>query len=526
LHPRSKRLKLQNRAKFGTEMHPMKKFATILVLSLATVVVRAALSSPDLIAQIHFAGVQKISASKESAAFNNEFSSAEALALRKQTADKLSNWLPGWLQKNTGVAVTSGAMKLRPLFDDLQKSEWFLEARRTANGRPQVAIAIKLAADRANLWQANLKPFFPAASFKSTGGWLVFDSGPDAPKLGDRLTQETSKPDGAWLSVDVNWLQLGAWYPQLKLLGLPETRLQVTAADANLHIDGKLFFPENLAMNLEPWRMPTNTVHQPFVSFTAVRGFSGWLKTQPWAQPYLLTPEANQLFIWALPQIPYQTFAAVPVADSMVMLAQAYAWLQPVFNAPKTAGEFFTPFTLGRTNDEITLRGTPFIAPYIRSVHEPAGQFLFAGVFPNTPRSKPLPPELFQRLATKDLVYYHWEITAERWPEVLNLSQLGLVLTSHRQLEGNSVALKWIQKIAPKLGNTVTEITRTGPAEMTFTRKAPGGFTAAELFVLGSWLEAPNFPGFDIKMPPRPKRPLRPHHAPPGSPAPATVRAK
>jgi len=131
----------------------MKKFATVLILSLAAVIVRAALPQPDLIARIHFAGAQKISASKESAAFNNEFSSAEALALRKQTADKLANWLPGWLQKNTGVAVTGGAMKLRPLFDDLQKSEWFLKARRTANGRPQVAIAIKLAADRAQLWQ-------------------------------------------------------------------------------------------------------------------------------------------------------------------------------------------------------------------------------------------------------------------------------------------------------------------------------------------------------------------------------------
>ena len=502
----------------------MKKFVTILIVSLAVVVVRAALPQPDLIARIHFAGAQKISTSQESTAFTNEFCSAEALTLRARTADKLSGWLSGWLQKNTGVTVPAGAAKLRPLFDDLQKSEWFLESRRTASGRPQVAIAIGLATARAQLWQANLKSFFPAASFKSTGGWLIFDSGPEAPRLGERLTQEISQPDGAWLAVDVNWPQLAAWYPQLKSLGLPETKLQVTAADANLHIDGKFFFPENLAVNLESWRVPTNTLHQPFVSFTAVRGFSGWLKTQPWAQPYLLTPEPNQLFIWALPQIPYQTFAAIPCADAAAALAQADARLQPVFDSKRTAGEFFTPFTLERTNNEISLRGTPFIAPYLRAVHEPAGQFLFAGVFPNTPRSKPLPPELFQRLATKDLVYYHWEITAERMPEVLNLSQLGLVLTSHRQLEGNSAALKWIQKITPALGNTVTEITRTGPAEMTFTRKAPGGFTALELFTLGSWLEAPNFPGFDIKLPPRPKRPVRPHPAPPGAPAPVRAR--
>ncbi|MES1180925.1 MAG: hypothetical protein ABUL66_03585, partial [Verrucomicrobiota bacterium] len=266
-------------------------------------------------------------------------------------------------------------------------------------------------------------------------------------------------------------------------------------------------------------------VHQPFVSFTAVRGFSAWLKTQGWAQPYAPAPEPDQLFIWALPQVPYQTFAAVPFADAASGLAQLYARLQPVFGAQKAPGEFFTPFTLVRTNNEISLRGTPFIAPSIQAVHEPAGQFLFAGVFPNTPRSKPLPPELFQRLATKDLVFYHWEITAERWPEVLNLGQLGLVLTSHRQLGGDSAALKWIQKTAPKLGNNVTEITRTGPAEMTFTRKSSGGFTALELFALGSWLENPAFPHLDLKLPPRPKHPpVRPHRVAPVAPAPVPAK--
>jgi hypothetical protein len=388
-----------------------------------------------------------------------------------------------------------------------------------------VAIAIKLPADRAALWQTNLKPFFTWGSFKSTGGWLIFDSGSGGLKLGDRLAQEISRPDGAWFSADVNWPQLAAWYPQLKALGLPETQLHVTAADANLHLAGKFFFPENLTLNPEPWRVPTNSLHQPFVSFTAVRGFSAWLKTQAWAQPYRLAPEPNELFVWALPQVPYQTFAAVPFADAAGALAQLYARLQPVFNAPMP-GEFFTPFTLAKTNNEITLRGTPFIAPYVKAISEPTGQFLFAGVFPNTPRSQSLPPELFQRLATKNLVFYHWEITAERWPEVLNLGQLGLVLTSRRQLGGDSAAMKWLQKIAPTLGNTVTEITQTGPAEMTFTRKAPGAFTAAELFLLGSWLENPAFPALDLKLPPRPKNLRRPHPRPASPAIPAPVPAK
>ena len=498
---------------FGTEMHPMKKFFLILPLWLAVAGVRAALPAPDLIAHIHFAGAQKISAAPNVVAFTNEFCSAEALALRRQTADKLSGWLAGWLQTNAAVTVADGAAKLRPLFDDLQTSEWFLEARAAANGKPEVAIAIKLEAVRAQLWQTNLKLFFPAASFKFSGGWLIFNSSPAAQAVGDSLAQKISQAGGAWFELDVNWPRLAKWYPKLKELGLPETQFTVTAPDDNFRLNGKFLFPENLALNLEAWRVPTNTIHQPFVSLTAVRGFAAWLQSQPWAQPYKVLPAPNQMFVWALPQVPYQTFAALPFADATDALAQAYVRLQPVFNPQNPSpGNFLTPFTLERTNNEISLVGIPFIAPYLRTVREPAGQFLLAGAFPNTPRSKPLPPELFQRLAASNLVLYHWEITAERLSQALNLSQLGLLLTAHRQLEGESTAMKWIQNTVPKLGNNVTEITQTGPAEMTFTRKASGIFTAMELLALGNWLEAPNFPGCDLNLPPRPKnRKLHPH---------------
>lgn len=504
----------------------MKKLVTIFTVVLAAAIARAALPQPDLLAQIHFAGAQKLSVGKDAVLFNGEFGSPEALALRAQTAGKVSVWLAGWLQKNVAPGAAGGAAGLRPLLDDMQQVEWFFDSRLEPNGKVDAALAVKLNADRAKLWQVNLKSFFPLATFKYAGGWLYFDAGTGTQKLSDGLAQKISTTDAAWLSLDVNWPRLARWHPELRELGLPETKLQLTAQANDLHIDGKFFFPENLALNLEPWRVPTNTVHQPFVSFTAVRGFATWLKAQAWAQPYQITPTPNQYFTWALPQVPYQTFAAVPVNNADDALSQAYARLQPVINAQNGQGTFMTQFSLQKTNNQISLVGTPFISPYLQAVREPAGQFLLAGVFPNTPRSKPLPPELFQRLATPNLVLYHWEITAERWPQVLNLSQLGLVLTSHRQLAGESATMKWIQKITPSLGNTVTEITQTGPAEMTFTRKAPGLLTAMELFALGCWLEDPKFPALDLSLPPRPKKFPRPHPAPGAMPAPAPVPAK
>ncbi len=78
-------------------------------------------------------------------------------------------------------------------------------------------------------------------------------------------------------------------------------------------------------------------------------------------------------------------------------------------------------------------------------------------------------------------------------PQLLNLSQFGLMVTSHKQLEAESAAFKWLQRTGATLGNTDTEITQSGPAELTFTRKAPGVFTAVELFALANWLEAAEF---------------------------------
>ncbi len=482
----------------------MKKLILVSALLAAAAAARAALPDPDLIARIHFAGAPRVCAAPNFSAFSNEFCSAEAVALRMVTADRLSVWLAGWLSTNAGVAVPGGAAKLRPLFDDLQASEWFLEARAAATGRPDVAVAIRLDPARAGLWSAGLKPFFPAAGFTSTGGWLVFDSGTGAQKIGADLALKVSAPPAGWFSADVSWPRLAQWFPRLKDLSLPETQFTVTAPDAKLRLSGRFFFPENLALSLENWRVPTNTIHQPTTSFTAVRGFAPWLKSQAWAEVCRISPAPDQLFVWSLPQIPFQTFAAVPVPDAAGAMAQLVARLQPALADADAHGRFVSPVTARLTNQVFSLRGVPVVSPNVREVTEPAGQFLLAGTFPNTPRGRSLPPEWLQRLGEKNLVCYHWENTAERMPQVLNLSQLGFVITRHRQLAADSAAFKWVQKTGAAPGESVTEITQAAPDQLLFSRQSPGLFTAVEMYALANWLAAPDFPGCDLRLPPRP----------------------
>jgi hypothetical protein len=225
------------------------------------------------------------------------------------------------------------------------------------------------------------------------------------------------------------------------------------------------------------------------------------------------------VFIWAMAQMPLQTFAAVPVPDARKALTQFEQKLSANTN---WQSHLMMPLTMEVTSNRISWLGLPFIVPSLEALHEPFGDFLVAGVFPNGPKTRPLPPELFLRLAQSNLVYYHWEITADRLKQLPNLTQLALMVTRHRQLDAQSAAAKWLDRIGPTLGNNVTEVTQTAPNELLFTRKAPGGLTAVELTALANWLEAPNFPGCDLRLPP-PLHPLKLNRPRPQSPGQSAV---
>jgi len=513
---------------------------------MATVVTAGAAPSPDLIARIHFVGAGQIFADTNSAAFTNLFCSAEAQSLREQTLNKLSHFPYTWFKERIAPGASDGADQLRPLLDDMLKSEWFLKIRDTTNGAPETALAIRLNTARAQLWQENLAgvlqswTHLPAGKtsngwwlkkdlppnlirFERHGDWVVIDCGQNELLLGNEILKlffktRIATAETNWLTADLDWPRLAQWFLPLKEFDFPKIELQFVGRDGDLWSNGKFTLAQPLSP-LEKWRMPTNVIHQPLVSFTAVRGIGPWLERQSWAQPYEIQPLPDQFFIWALPQVPIQTYAAVPVLYATNALAQLDAKLSASL-VNHSQDLFFPSIKTEMTNGQISWHGLPLIAPFVRTLHEPAGDFLFGGFFPNTPRSQALTPELFQQLGTPNLVYYHWEITAERLKELLQLTQLMLLMTWHKQLDANSAAGKWLNHVGPTLGNSITEVMRTAPNELIFTRKAPGGLTAIELVALANWLEAPNFPGCDLRLPPHPLKPRRPH-MPGASAAPA-----
>jgi hypothetical protein len=288
----------------------------------------------------------------------------------------------------------------------------------------------------------------------------------------------------------------------------PGINLETVGKDGNLQLTGTLNLSQPLPP-LEKWQFPKNMIHQPLTSFAAARGFGPWLKNQSWAKWFDLSPEPDQAFSWSLGLSPLQSFIAIPVSDGTNALAQLGRNLSA--NEDWRNG-LMSPFLLSVNPDHIYLQGVPFMEPQVNALRDPSGDFLFLNVFPNMPRGKSPPPELFQTINQDNLVFYHWEATSTRLKCLPELTQFALLLTRHRQLDANSAAGKWLNLIGPALGPSTTEVAQTGPVQLSFARNAPAGLTALELIALANWLEAPDFPGCDLRLPPPPKRP--PLHRP------------
>jgi hypothetical protein len=530
----------------------MHKLLTILLgATLSAALVGGAAPLPSgVIARIHFAGAARISADRNSAAFANYFCAADAQALESQTLDKLSRAPSVWFNTKIPPGSGDGVAQLRPLLGDFLKSEWLFETREAMGGTLEYTLAIRLDGARAALWQNNLTGLLQAwikmpvqkvpngwqlrkhlspnlFRFVRTGDWVVIGCGDNELPMTDALLRQlaSGQPlvaagDNQWVSADLDWPRLGQWFPALGKFDFPRVAMQIAGRDGYLKLNGQIMLTQPLPP-LEKWRLP-DAIHSPLASFTAVRGVGPWLARQGWAQRYEIQPMPDQFFVWALPELPFQTYAAAPVTDANTSLAQLNARLSTPFAAdPKSP--FMGQITTVMTNHEIEWHGIPFMSAYVQAAHEPAGNYLLGGFFPNSPRRQPLPAELTGQLNVPNLVYYHWEVTSERLKELPELSQLLLLMTQHRQLDANSLAFKWLNRIGPLLGPTATQVIETAPNELAFTRSAPVGLTAVELVALANWLEAPNFPGCDLRLPVRPPHPKRTLSHSPGSPPASTT---
>lgn len=443
--------------------------------------------------------------------------------MASQTLDKLSRAPAVWFKDKLPTGAGDGSAQLRPLLDDFLKSEWVFEMR-DAPASPEYALAIRLDDNRAGLWQTNLcnlleswtkitaqnipggwelKKDLPPNLFRfiRAGNWVVIGCGQNELPLSDEWAHGTIPQSGTnWLNANVDWPRLAQHFPVLAKFDFPAIKMQAVENGGNLQLTGTFDLSQPLP-SLEKWQPPSDIIYQPLTGFTAARGFAPWLQRQSWAGLFALSPEPNQFFSWSLAASPLQTFFAVPVPNATNALAQLGQNLHS--NTSLWQPHLMAPFALNETSNRLWLHGVPFIAPEVDALSGASGNFLFGQFFPNLPHGKAAPPELFQAFDRNDMVFYHWEMTSMRIKDLPQLTQLSLLLTQHKQLDAKSAADQWLALMGPKLGPSITEAVQTGPSELSFIRNASAGLTAFELIVLANWLEAPNFPGCDLHLPPQ-----------------------
>jgi hypothetical protein len=266
----------------------------------------------------------------------------------------------------------------------------------------------------------------------------------------------------------------------------------------------------------------------PLSSFAASRNLGAYLNLNESLSRLSSDPLTQQLFCWALREMPLENYAAWPVTDATRTLRELGATAPAVLNPLLTARDHTQLSWMPKDNRLLWMR-LPLTGPILEAAHDPTGDFLVAKLFPMEPKSSVVSDQLWSQFEQReDVVYYDWELTGLRLMQWRLLSELLPVFPtptaeeaarrqkaaqnakpsplSHQLQTPLAITEEWLSELAtPVLGNTVTEVARTSPTELTVTRNSQFLFTGLELVLLSHWLaDAPVGP-IDYSLLPRAK---------------------
>ena len=504
----------------------------------------------ETVARVHWLGKQRLAADTNAASVMEIWNLAESKALEAQTLDRMAVGLTASHQSSvisnqlsvTGLQstitnqppqLTGPAALLRPLLDDLVQQESYVEVRQATNQPGELACAIRLSAERARLWQTNLAAFVESltgsrvvAGPGRTSGWQLQITSHqsqtarfiDLARVGDwtviGLGRETNalhaemlaligrdglpfapQPKDFWVYADFDLPRVASalsmdW--QLPA-GLPRISLYAIGDRNGVHSWCQLNFPQPLPFALEPWNIPTNLIHEPLVSFTAVQGIQPWLSSLKFWQDLHVGAPPNQVYFWAQRGLPF-SFCAAPLVDGSNRVYQVAGQLQQDAN-PWLAANGLGQFKRSTNANGVVWDDLSMLSPYLRAVSTSRGEFAFVGSEDDQSSNRPASAVLFQQVTSQtNLVGYDWELTGPRIMQWLYVGQFIRFALHKAQVPPKSASFAWLTALEMRLGNCATAVTRTGPAQLTVRRGSSLGVTAAELDWLADWLESPQFP--------------------------------
>ncbi|HEY1170675.1 MAG TPA: hypothetical protein VGH19_04830 [Verrucomicrobiae bacterium] len=475
----------------------------------------AAPAAPPALLSWHSAGLKSVAEAEGGSRLREVLGMPQTAALKSNTLVKLSHNLPAIIFSEV-LASKAQADKLKPLLDDIATYEskvvWASEAPL------RWRVSVKIPVERTGIWSANLHALLasgqPAETVPLTNitdqwftvsytpqetysyglkeGWVTVERSEKDYKWG---AFSASLASNVWLAVELPARILPLTGTLLDTNNLPYLRLTMEGKGENQLSRLDLKFLKDLKIPQQPWNVPTNTIKDPIVSFTALRGVGDiWSRVEA-LKPLGLPKPPEQIYVWAQTDLPFQTFvaASVPGASNLVQTSLK-SWTNEL---QKTYGNRIAGRFASKTN-ELNWAGLMGLLPFLKAAPEPTDDYLVFGLAPMVPKPQDLPRELLMQFIHRtNLVYYDWEITEARLTHWLQSASL-LYMAANRVPIHNGVApYQWAVNVASKLGNTVTEAELAAANEIKVFRKSPAGMSGFEIYLFFRWLDQKSFPRWD-----------------------------
>jgi hypothetical protein len=464
--------------------------------------------APELAARWHSVGADGLRSQASVPALRSMLAHRNAPVLAERLRTNATRAALEWLAAGSPAAAATVA-QAQPLVADLLDHESAGEVWRRADGAREVFVAVRITAERAPLWNDRfpvlVKPAAPglgAAWVSAEKGWLFAVIPSDSPRAKAFRSRVLGTPSNASRLLDLE-TSPGAF---------PGLRAVAAATNGSVVWSGTLSQPGLPELKLDPWRYPTNTIYDPLVSLTAVRGVSPRILSILGLDRHFQGQEIGQMYQWAQQESPFQTYAVVHVSQPAKVLESVNAELAGLYSTNTEPGKLDGLVMYDPAKQILGLSSAPGPLPMLTGTENRGPGFVGFSMFRRQRSVEPVPGELLQQLEQPGLVFYDWEITSENFNHWWANLQVRDISMGWRPAPGEGPASQWLTDSLAKVDNTVTQVRQTGPGTFAWSRKAPAGLTAFEWVLLGRWLD-PALP-----RTPRAQRTVRS-----GSPAPVPM---
>lgn len=489
----------------------------------------------------HFAGIRAVESAKNAPTLQDVWRLPESLRLGRLLTERLARTPERQMFGRQAAVNDERARIAQSLATLLLASESFGEVNGLVGGRPHLSLAVKLAPPEAAEWKQKLRRYFAsldwreladsadeslrwtatkgdsAARLTREGEWLLFGAGSGglsrlaewkAAIAGGVLPSSLAAGDLLLLRGHAN--RLAEWLSGVSLPSFSDFEVRFQPEENGVRTTATIHLREAVDFPLPDWEVPTEFIRDPIVSFGGARGLRSVIAKLPAAKTLAERGIPEQFFSWSrrfvsssksMPVYPFPAYLAWPIPLEEVSVDRLRQHLFALVGPDVLESGRARLVSLPKLNKTMLQLRAPLVEPFVRGFTNQTQGVRIAGLFPLINQLRPVPDALLAQLdSAENLVYYHWEITQNRIDFSKNLLQLLAFLTGRPQMKADDPGLRWLNAIAPKMGNAVTIVTAPVPQTLELVRKSYFGFTGLELAAFACWLESESCPWIDAEF--------------------------